>query len=70
MKICKYSETCVNQISLRHLHSEYKGASFIQVKPTKISYIGTLFKFSLYRILFYPGFSFDRLTVICIFGSK
>ena len=35
------------------------GVHFIQVKLTKISYIGTLFKVKLYRILVYSGFGLD-----------
>jgi hypothetical protein len=40
---------------------EKTGVCLIQVKFTKISYIGTLFKFSLYMIPVYSGFSLDRL---------
>jgi hypothetical protein len=37
---------------------------FIEVKLTKISYNGTLFKFGLYSIPFYSEFGLDRLSGI------
>jgi hypothetical protein len=35
------------------------GVKFIQTKLTKISILGLYFKFGLYSIPFYSGFSFD-----------
>jgi len=44
------------------------GNFIIQVKLTKISYIATLFKFGLYRILFYSKFGLYRILFYSKFG--
>jgi hypothetical protein len=57
-----YSEPVLTEPSLdQFVCLEKTGVCLIQVKFTKISYIGTLFKFSLYTIPVYSGFSLDRL---------
>jgi len=40
------------------------GVWFIQVELAKIPMLGLYLKFTLYRILFYSGFSIDRFHCI------
>ena len=61
LTVLVYSEAYLNlTASGLALCLEQTGAWLIQVKLTKISYIGTSLKFGLYKISIYPGFGLYR----------
>jgi hypothetical protein len=51
-------------ISLKH--SEKTGILYIQVKLTKISYIGIYLMFGLHSIPLYSGFGLDKNSLVCL----